>query len=62
MAERRFRRKAEIALSSLPCGTFGVVGRDTILQLSHTIGPQFEILDRLKREPPITDGGNPSRR
>jgi hypothetical protein len=35
---------------------------DAFLQLSHTIGPHFETLDRLGRKPPISDGGNPSGR
>ncbi len=35
---------------------------DAFLQLSHAIGPHFEILDRLGRKPPISDGGNPSGR
>ena len=52
--------KSRLGRSSL--GTFGVVGHDTSLQLSHTIGPHFEILDRLGRKPPISDGGNPSGR
>ena len=34
--------KSRFGRSSL--GTFGVVGHDTSLQLSHTIGPHFEIL------------------